>query len=104
MHPVRSAQYVNEIKYIDVGDIVLQHHERIDGSGYPYGLKGDEICIEAKIIAVADTYDAMTSDRPYRKALLPKEALEEISRLSGKAYDQDVVKALVKALKKDKII
>ncbi len=104
LHPENSANYVKKIKYIDVSDIVLQHHERIDGSGYPLGLKDDKICIEAKIIAVADTFDAMTTDRPYRSAVTPKEAIDEIKRLSGIWYDPSVVEAFILTLQKDGII
>lgn len=64
----------------EIGEIVLQHHERIDGSGYPKGLKGDEILIEARIIGVADVVEAMSSHRPYRPALGIDKALEEISQ------------------------
>lgn len=90
------SQYGYEIlKNIDfdypIAEIVLQHHEKIDGSGYPRGLKGDEICIEAKIITVADVVDAMTSRRPYRKGLGIKKALSEINKNSGKKYDKEIV-------------
>ena len=76
-----------------IADIILQHHERIDGSGYPNNLKGEEIKIEAKIIAVADVVDAMTSHRPYRPALSLETALEEIQRDAGKLYDSRIVLA-----------
>ncbi|QVK16841.1 HD domain-containing protein [Mycoplasmatota bacterium] len=103
-HPENSAKYVKNIKYIDVSDIVMQHHERIDGSGYPKGLKGDEICIEAKIIAVADTFDAMTTDRPYRKALSAKRAIDEITSFKGILFDPAVVDAFLSTVKKDRIL
>lgn len=74
--------------------IVLEHHEKLDGSGYPAGLKGDEICMEAKVILVADSYDAMTTDRPYRKALTHEQAINEIKRYRGIWYDERVVDAL----------
>lgn len=74
--------------------IVLEHHEKVDGSGYPYGLTGDQICMEAKIICVADSYDAMTSDRPYRKARSHEYAIEELKRYAGIWYDSEVVSAL----------
>jgi len=66
---------------------VVQHHERLDGSGYPNGLKGEEIRIEARIIAVADVVEALSSHRPYRASLGIEKALEEIARKSGKLYD-----------------
>jgi len=74
-----------------VADIVLQHHERIDGSGYPNGLQGDEIFVEARIICVADVVEAMSSHRPYRAALGIERALEEIIRGRGKLYDAEMV-------------
>ncbi len=76
-----------------ISDIVHQHHERLDGSGYPNGLKEDDILLEAKIIAVADTVEAMTSHRPYRPALGIKIALEEITTNRGKYFDPNVVDA-----------
>ena len=86
-----------------VADIVLQHHERLDGSGYPQGLKGDEIIPEAKIIAVADVVEAMSSHRPYRPALDVGEAVKEIKKGKGKLYDPRVVNACVKLIKDKKI-
>jgi len=76
-----------------VADAVLQHHERLDGSGYPAGLKGKDMILEAKILAVADVIEAMASHRPYRSALGIDKALEEISNNRGKLYDPDVVDA-----------
>jgi PAS domain S-box-containing protein/putative nucleotidyltransferase with HDIG domain len=79
-----------------IADMVIQHHERIDGSGYPSGLHEDEILMEARILAVADVVEAMTSHRPYRPAPGIDEALEEISRNSGRLYDADAVYACLK--------
>ena len=76
-----------------VAEIVWQHHERIDGSGYPRGLKKDEILIEARIIGVADVVEAMTSHRPYRPALTMNDAKEEMEQNAGKTYDPEVVRA-----------
>ena len=70
-----------------ISQIIMQHHERIDGSGYPCGLAGREIMLEAKILAVADVVEAMCSHRPYRPALGIEKALEEISRKRGSLYD-----------------
>jgi PAS domain S-box-containing protein/putative nucleotidyltransferase with HDIG domain len=78
-----------------ITDIVLQHHERLDGSGYPSGLMGDEICVEARIMAVADVVEAMISHRPYRPALSIDKALDEISRNAGRLYDTRAVDACV---------
>jgi len=79
-----------------VAQIVLQHHERLDGSGYPQGLKGEDILLEAKILAVADVVEAMASHRPYRPALGMGQALDEISQKSGILYDPKVVDACFK--------
>jgi response regulator RpfG family c-di-GMP phosphodiesterase len=79
-----------------IAQIVLQHHERMDGSGYPQGLKGDEILLEARIISVADVVESMTSHRPYRPSLGIDAALEEIEHNRGIKYDSLVVDACVK--------
>jgi HD-GYP domain-containing protein (c-di-GMP phosphodiesterase class II) len=77
---------------------VLYHHERLDGSGYPYGLSSESIPIEARIVAVADTYDALTSDRPYRKARTPQEARLVVLEEAGRRLDARVVSAMIAAL------
>ena len=79
-----------------VADVVLQHHERMNGSGYPHGLKGDDILLEARILAVADVVEAIASHRPYRQALGIDLALEEISGNNGILYDADAVDACLK--------
>jgi HD-GYP domain-containing protein (c-di-GMP phosphodiesterase class II) len=79
-----------------MAQIVLQHHERMDGSGYPQGLSGEEIILEARILAVADVVEAMSSYRPYRPALGINKALEEISQNRGVLYDPEVVDACLK--------
>ena len=81
-----------------VATVVLQHHERLDGSGYPDGLVADEILPEARILAVADVVEAMASYRPYRPALGVDAALDEIQRGAGTKFDSDVVEACVKVL------
>jgi HD-GYP domain-containing protein (c-di-GMP phosphodiesterase class II) len=75
--------------------IVLHHHERWDGRGYPYGLNGAEIPLGARIFAIADTLDAMTSDRPYRKALSFAQAREEIERCAGSQFDPELVRVFL---------
>jgi len=82
-----------------VAEIVLQHHERMDGSGYPQGLSGEEILLEARILAVADVVEAMSSHRPYRPTLGVHEALVEILQNRGIFYDPEVVDACVKLFK-----
>jgi len=82
-----------------IAEIVFQHHEKINGSGYPRGLKGDEILLEAKIICVADVVEAMSSHRPYRPALGIGKALEEISQNKGILYDPEVVDVCLKLFK-----
>jgi len=92
------------IKHIDfpwpIAEMILQHHERMDGSGYPMGLKNGEIILEARIIAVADVVEAMSSHRPYRSALGIEAALQEIEKNKGKLYDPQVVDACIKVFKK----
>ena len=83
-----------------IAQIVLQHHERLDGSGYPNKLKGDKILLEAKIIGVADVVEAMSSHRPYRPALGIDKALEEISQNKGILYDPEVVDVCLKLFKR----
>ena len=90
------AQNVKEI--VSVADLILLHHERYDGSGYPRGLKGDQIPIQCRIFALADAYEAMTSGRPYRRPLSHREALEEIASLKGIVFDPQVVEAFVSSL------
>ncbi|AZO96033.1 HD domain-containing phosphohydrolase [Halocella sp. SP3-1] len=99
-HPQFSYDIINNIPFEQpVAKIVLQHHERIDGSGYPRGLSNSNILIEAKILAVADVVDAITSDRPYRQALGIDYALNELKRNSRIKYDPDVVEACLKLFK-----
>ncbi|MCY6371073.1 HD domain-containing phosphohydrolase [Clostridium ganghwense] len=96
-HPQVGYDILNKIKFPwPIDTIVLQHHERINGAGYPYGLMDNEILLEAKIIAVADVVEAMSSHRPYRPALDGKLALEEISNNKGIFYDVDVVEACLR--------
>ena len=83
----------------DIVPAVYHHHERFDGKGYPLGLKGDEIPLDARILAVADTYDAMTSNRAYRSALSHETAIEELMRCSGSQFDPVIVQVFVKNIK-----
>lgn len=78
--------------------VVLEHHERYNGSGYPYRMAGDEISLAGRLAAIVDTYDAMTSDRPYRAAMSPTEALRQLYEQGGQQYDPGLVSGLVKTL------
>ncbi|HPU96138.1 MAG TPA: HD domain-containing phosphohydrolase, partial [Bacillota bacterium] len=80
--------------------IIRHHHEYYDGSGYPDGLKGEEIMLESQILAVADAYDAMTTTRPYREAFTEKGAWDELTNGSGKQFSPEVVKAFRRAIDK----
>ena len=82
--------------YLKLGaKIALSHHERFDGTGYPYGLKGSEILIEARIVAVADTLDALTTARPYKSAWSMEDSLKHIRDSAGTHFDPDCVKTLL---------
>ena len=99
-HPSLGYEILKNISYFpELAKIVLQHHERLDGSGYPQGLKDGEILLAARILAVADVVEAMTSHRPYRPAYNLEEALEEIKKNRYKLYDPDVVDACVELFK-----
>jgi len=84
-----------------LAEIVLQHHERMDGSGYPAGLSGKKILLEARILGVADVVEAMSSHRPYRPTLGIDKALEEISQNKGILYDPEVVDTTIKLFKEE---
>ena len=93
-HPVNAYEMLKAIDFpYPVAQIILQHHEKMDGSGYPYGLLGPDILLEARIISVADVVEAISSHRPYRPALGIQYALEEITQNAGKLYDPEVVEA-----------
>lgn len=92
-HPTFGREMLEPTSLRHAGRIVEQHHERIDGSGYPFGLSGAEVLVEASIVAVSDTYDAMTTDRVYRRALSREVALDEIARLAGTQFPREVVRA-----------
>jgi HD-GYP domain-containing protein (c-di-GMP phosphodiesterase class II) len=103
-HPLDGVDIINNTLLKDSALAILQHHERLDGSGYPNRLQGDEICLEGKIIAVVDTFDAMTSDRPYRKGMDPKVAFAEIKSLVGRHYDEKIVQCFEEVLKEDGVL
>lgn len=102
MHPVKAFEILKPLKFLGAArDIIASHHEHYDGSGYPYGLKGSEIPVEAMILAVADAFDAMNSKRAYREPLSKDEILSEFARLRGKTYAPEVVDALRDLLEKN---
>jgi len=95
-HVVKCYDPFKDIKFpFSLADMVYQHHERLDGTGYPRGLKGDDILLEARILAVSDVLEAMTSHRPYREALGLDKALDELQKWSGPKYDPKIVEVVV---------
>lgn len=100
-HPEIGYQLVKDMHFFkDYLPVIRYHHERIDGKGYPLGLKGDEISLHARIMCVADSFDAMTSKRSYKPGMTMKEAVEELKRCAGTQFDPKVVKIFVQALEK----
>jgi len=97
-HPAVGARMVETTEYEDIRSWILFHHERPDGHGYPEGRRAEEVPLESAIIAVADAYEAMTSDRPYRSALAREAAADELRRESGRQFQPDVVEALLRAV------
>ena len=94
-HPRMAAEIVENIDSLkDMVPVILHHHERFDGTGYPDGLKGEEIEYLARVLAVADSFDAMTSVRPYQQKKTYDQAIEELIRCSGTQFDPDIVKVL----------
>lgn len=102
VHPIESARICSKLHALRPAvPLVRAHHERVDGRGYPDGLVGDDIPVGARILAVADAWDALTSDRPYRQGQPAFVALEEIRRCTGSQFDERVVAAFVEVLAKD---
>ncbi len=98
-HPLIGDEILGPIETLDgVRKTIIQHHERYDGNGYPYGLRGDEISLKAKILSVVDTFDAMMTDRPYRKAFTLADARDELRNNAGSQFDPYVVEAFVNML------
>jgi len=101
-HPLIGAAIVERIRFLSaVAPIIRSHHEWHDGTGYPENLAGDAIPIEARILAIIDSYDAMTSDRPYRKSLGKEKAIEELKDFSGRQFDPCVVEEFISVLYKE---
>jgi putative nucleotidyltransferase with HDIG domain/PAS domain S-box-containing protein len=101
-HPSQGAEILKEIKQLkEIIPIIRHHHERIDGKGYPAGLTGEDIPLEARIMHVADSFDSMTADRPYRPSPGKEYAVSELTRCSGTQFDNQVVEVFLKLLHKD---
>ncbi len=98
-HPQRSAAIMRPLEFVElVSQSILFHHERMDGNGYPMGLRGDQIPVGSRIIAVLDAYAAMVGDRPFRKTMTASEAVDELVRFAGSQFDPRVVGAFVEVL------
>ncbi len=101
LHPIKSAEIIQPLTSIPFFEAllpgILHHHERIDGLGYPFGIKGGEIPIEARVILIADTFDAMTTTRPYRKGLTEEIAYKELKTFAGRQFDEQLVKTFLQA-------
>lgn len=104
VHPVvgeRICRPLRSLRYVLPG--IRHHHERVDGTGYPDGLKGEEIPVEARILAIADAFDAMTTDRPYRRRMSAREAMEELRRYAGSQWDRYLVEEFIGILERGKV-
>lgn len=99
-HPVYSENILEPLGDMDkLTDYVRHHHEKFDGTGYPDGLKGEEISLGARILCVADSFDAMVSDRPYSKSMTMEQAFSELEKNAGTQFDPEIVKVFIKAMK-----
>lgn len=95
-HPEIGARIVNAVPFLeDTVEVILYHHERFDGTGYPEGLRGDKIPLTARIVAIADTVDAMMRDRPYRKALSHSKLTDELKNGAGTQFDPEIIKLII---------
>jgi len=103
-HPSDSATILRSLGMDAEAEIVEQHHEKLNGTGYPNGLKGTEFNGLAQILAIVDVYDAMTQDRPYRKGFDPKNVITHMYARAGKEYELFILQALHKVLEKEKIL
>ncbi|MBI5675929.1 MAG: PAS domain S-box protein [Nitrospirae bacterium] len=104
LHPVKGASILKPIKQLEkIVPLIRHHHERIDGKGYPDGLKGDDIPLLARVLCVADAYDSMVSDRPYRKAPGKEYAISELKRCAGTQFDFGVVEAFLRVIEQQNL-
>jgi HD-GYP domain-containing protein (c-di-GMP phosphodiesterase class II) len=103
LHPVIGGNIIRPLRFFPKErELILHHHENFDGSGYPDGLAGEKIPFTARILAVADAYDAMTSSRPYRAAMTRQAAAAELLRCAGTQFDAEIVRAFVQTLGEEK--
>ena len=99
LHPTKGVEILKSLTFLnEVMELIEQHHERYDGMGYPYGFNGEDIKLGARIMAVADSFDAMTSNRPYAQALSMTDAIEELKRCAGNQFDPKVVDVLIRLI------
>lgn len=99
LHPVYGIEILGDLKFINKGlSQILNHHERYDGKGYPYGLKKDQIPFEVRILTIVDAFDAMTTDRPYRKAMPLHDVIAEFKSCSGGQFDPRLVKIFIELI------
>ncbi len=104
-HSAIGADIIKEVRLItDLSEVIRYHHERMDGNGYPDGKKGEEIPLGARIVGVADSFDAMTTNRVYRNAMNTEEAVEELKRCSGTQFDPEVVEVFVELIEKGELV
>mgnify|MGYP003350155424 CR=1 FL=1 len=100
-HPIKSVEILQPLTRLSFFESlvpgILHHHERMDGCGYPYGLSGDDIPLMARIILIADTYDAMTTTRPYRKGMAQEFAYKELKKFAGRQFDEQLVQVFLRA-------
>jgi HD-GYP domain-containing protein (c-di-GMP phosphodiesterase class II) len=102
LHPLHGEKILRNIPFLEgASQIVSQHHERWDGTGYPFGLRGEDIILGARLFAVVDAFDAMISDRVYRKGRSYEEALKELGRCAGTHFDPLIVEAFKRIPKED---
>jgi len=93
----RIASSISDLE--PIAELILKHHERWDGRGYPMGTSGRDIPLACRILAIADAYDAMTSDRPYQKPLTPQEAIDELRRCAGAQFDPELVERFIEIVR-----
>jgi len=104
-HPLLGSQIISDLSFLeDARDIVLHHHERMDGKGYPLGLVGNEIPIGARIVNAVDALDALTSARSYREALSPAQAISQMESNAGKQFDSDIITAIKMLFEQNELV